>query len=61
MLYDMNRFPRDPYGDPRDYATESRWIVEGSLHVSPALHHCLASLRDVLTRKELDRETYITG
>ena len=46
-------FPRDPYGDPRDYAGESRLIVDGHLPLSPTLAHCLARLRDVLTRKEI--------
>ena len=45
-------FPRDPYGDPRDYTAESRAMIDGQLPLSPTLAHCLALLRDVLSRKE---------
>ncbi len=45
-------YPRDPYGDPRDYVTEVKEIINGTLPLSPTFEHCQALLREVLERKE---------
>jgi len=45
-------YPRDPYGDPRDYVTEVREILAGTVPLSPTLAHCQALLRAVLRHEE---------
>lgn len=46
-----NNYPRDAYGDPRDYALEARQILNGELVLSPTQEHCLALLVDILNRR----------
>jgi hypothetical protein len=45
MLTDGTHYPRDEYGDPRDYAMEARMMLKGLTGILPTLEH-LRSLEE---------------
>ena len=53
----MTTYPRDPFGDTRDYALEARQIINGELALSPGPEHCRALLINVLQQEDCDHGT----